>query len=253
MVSLSSPFARSASRMVLAAVVVGIALAVLGPFGSYLNEGPLRRGGYWIAAMLLAVVLYGAAVRVVMRRVTRERRWFWMAIGAAVLVASVPEAVATRVLALWLWPDLGRHAPGWIGWFAQTSAIGLVLTVAVVAFQRKPAPAVAAASLPPLIDPQDQAFAGDVIALQMEDHYVRVHRTQGSILVLMPLTQAIARMRKPGLRTHRSWWVARDAVVAVEGNARSMRLRLTGDLSAPVARSAVAQLRAAGWLEEGAA
>ena len=89
-------------------------------------------------------------------------------------------------------------------------------------------------------------LADDVLALQMEDHYVRVHRLHGSELILMPLGRAIESMTAEELRTHRSWWVARHAIITVEGDARSMRLR--HGLIAPVARSAIAHLKAAGWI-----
>lgn len=90
-------------------------------------------------------------------------------------------------------------------------------------------------------------LGGDVLALQMEDHYVRVHRPAGTELILMPLGRAIEAMQVEGLRTHRSWWVASHAVAAVEGNARSMRPRLSNGVVAAVARSAVIHLKTAGW------
>lgn len=101
-------------------------------------------------------------------------------------------------------------------------------------------------SAPPITEP----LGGEVLALQMEDHYVRVHRPAGSELILMPLGRAIEAVEADGLRTHRSWWVAAHAVTAVEGNARSMRLRLSNGLVAPVARSAVTHLKAAGWIKD---
>ena len=83
----------------------------------------------------------------------------------------------------------------------------------------------------------------------MEDHYVRVHTDAGSRLVLATLTQAIAALgRQPGLRVHRSWWVASQAVAGVAADGRKLRLRLANGISAPVARSAVAAVRQAGWL-----
>lgn len=92
-------------------------------------------------------------------------------------------------------------------------------------------------------------FSGDVLALQMEDHYIRVHRPEGSQLVLMPLGQGIAALGGlEGLRTHRSWWVARAAVADVQGTPRAMKLKLHNGLEAPVARSAVTSLRQAGWI-----
>jgi DNA-binding LytR/AlgR family response regulator len=88
----------------------------------------------------------------------------------------------------------------------------------------------------------------DLLALQMEDHYVRVHTPHGSELILMPLGSAIAGVTTEGLRTHRSWWVARHAVTAVEGTSRAMRLHLSNGVVAPVSRSAVVHLKSAGWI-----
>ncbi|CAN7580620.1 LytTR family transcriptional regulator DNA-binding domain-containing protein [Phenylobacterium sp. LjRoot225] len=84
----------------------------------------------------------------------------------------------------------------------------------------------------------------------MEDHYVRVHTAGGSRLVLATFAQAIAAMgRTPGLRVHRSWWVADKAVDRAEAEGRNLRLILTNGVSAPVARSSVAAVREAGWLQ----
>jgi DNA-binding LytR/AlgR family response regulator len=83
----------------------------------------------------------------------------------------------------------------------------------------------------------------------MEDHYVRVHTRAGSALLLMPLGQAIAEAAPlAGVKTHRSWWVARNAVIRTEGGPRAMRLHLSNGLVAPVSRAAVATLRKDGWL-----
>jgi DNA-binding LytR/AlgR family response regulator len=117
-----------------------------------------------------------------------------------------------------------------------------------LAQRRATARAVVADAPKHTVEPSGRTLADDVLALQMEDHYVRVHRPGGSELILMPLTRAIAAVTADGLRTHRSWRVARHAVVGVDGDARAMRLRLANGLVDPVARSAVTHLRAAGWL-----
>lgn len=54
-----------------------------------------------------------------------------------------------------------------------------------------------------------------------------------------------------GLQVHRSWWVARHAVVGVVEGGRKLRLCLTGGMETPVSRSSVARSRQAGWLEAG--
>ena len=53
---------------------------------------------------------------------------------------------------------------------------------------------------------------------------------------------------REGMRVHRSWWVARAAVVGVEVEGRNLKLRLSNDLRAPVSRASVAKLRQVGWL-----
>ncbi len=234
------------------ALAAGALLAALGPFGNYLNGGLTERLGYWCAATLLGLVLYGYAFRVVAARVPIDSRGWWPAIIGTTLVASLPEAMVTRLWAFRLWPELGRLDLPFALWFAQTTVIGLAAMTGVAIMYRRAARATHGAPGPtgqaPLITAALAPFGRDVLALQMEDHYVRVHRANGSELVLVPLGRAIERVDAGGLRTHRSWWVAAHAVARVEGDARSMRLYLTNGVVAPVARSAIAQLRAAGWI-----
>ncbi len=92
-------------------------------------------------------------------------------------------------------------------------------------------------------------LGGEVLALQGEDHYVRVHAAVGSELLLMRLGDAIEKLDGlPGERVHRSWWVAREAVGAVRVNGRRLSLTLTNGLEVPVSREASTRLRRAGWL-----
>ena len=105
---------------------------------------------------------------------------------------------------------------------------------------------------PTSADPRDRLsprLGRTVLCLQVEDHYVRVHTSQGSTLVLMSLSQAIAGLKDiEGVQTHRSWWVARAAITGVVEDGRNLRLQLVGGLEAPVSRSRVGLLRQEGWL-----
>jgi hypothetical protein len=229
-------------------ILAGALLAALGPFGTYLNGGFIQRAGYWIAATLLGLVLYGIALKIVATLTPSGRLMWWLSLIGAALLVSVPEAMATRAGAFWLWPELARLRLPMLQWFAQTAMIGLLAMLVAAFVLRRFAPprrAKPVASGPFPID--TVSLAGDVLALQMEDHYVRAHRPNGSDLIHMPLGRAIGRVEVEGLQTHRSWWVARHAVVSVEGSSRSMRLHLSNGLVAPVARSAVIHLKAAGW------
>ena len=246
-----SRMATPVVRWVGLAVAIGALLAILGPFGSYLNGGPVRLLAYWIGAMLLGLGLYGAAFRIVGIWTTIGSRTWWLALIGATLLASIPEALATRVAAFWLWPELARLDLSLPRWFAQTATIGVIAMAGVGFVLRRSAPVSHDDPVsPPPVDPIATPLGGEVLALQMEDHYVRVHRPAGSELILMPLSRAIEAVEADGLRTHRSWWVAAHAVATVEGDARSMRLRLSNGMVAPVARSAVTRLKAAGWIRD---
>lgn len=90
-----------------------------------------------------------------------------------------------------------------------------------------------------------------ILALQGEDHYVRVHTDRGSDLILLRLSHAIAEMgTTPGARTHRSWWVAKAAVNGVRRDNGRIALSLTNGAEAPVSRGYASELREAGWLSD---
>jgi len=87
------------------------------------------------------------------------------------------------------------------------------------------------------------SFGGEILALESEDHYVRVHGPRGSELLLIRLRDAIAEMDGlPGEQTHRSWWVARDAVESVHARGRGCEIKLTNGERALVARDSVERL-----------
>ena len=88
-----------------------------------------------------------------------------------------------------------------------------------------------------------------IIALEAEDHYLRVHLDGGqSTLILMRLSDAIAELPKDtGAQTHRSWWVAKDAVRGVTKADGRATLTLSAPLKAPVSRSFYKVLNDAGW------
>ena len=212
-------------------------LAMFGPFDSNLNGGPVRLIIYWVGAVLIGLALYGAAFKIIARWVAPGTLCWWSGLVVATLLASVPHMFTTRAVALWLWLTLANLDLSAVLWYKQTVAIGLVamlgaalvISHSVKIQNGKPPSPIARAALP--------LFGTDVLALQMEDHYLRVHRAQGSELVLIALGEAIERVGSTGCGTRRSWWVARHPVAGVDGNARSMRLHLSKGLIAPSLKS----------------
>ena len=93
---------------------------------------------------------------------------------------------------------------------------------------------------------------GKLLAISAEQHYVRVHTDAGEDLVLMPFTEAIAKVpNKCGMRIHRSHWICFDAVqeLLVAGNHLSVKLK--NDIELPVSRSFSGSVREelAGFLD----
>lgn len=256
-------------------LLIAVILAIIGPFGSFVVESGPERLAYWLRTGLAAYALYRPGITVGARLALRlgfAEGAGWI---AAVLVLGAP-------LSLYLWyfgPDIMPDRP-WPGieafmdtYWQVLSLSGpamavLWLSAAPKAEQTGAAPAAAPAAsvtgdapgpsepparprLGPLLSERLPPRLGDdVIALQMEDHYVRVHTTRGDALILMRMADAVADLAQvDGLRVHRSWWAARHAVVAVERQGRSATLRLSNGLAVPVARDRLPQLRERGWLE----
>lgn len=91
--------------------------------------------------------------------------------------------------------------------------------------------------------------SAQLLALEAEDHYLRVHTDQGSDLVLMRLSDAVRALATvDGAQTHRSWWVAREAITSVERDDGRAIVTLKGGLKVPVSRTHAKALRDRGFL-----
>jgi hypothetical protein len=92
--------------------------------------------------------------------------------------------------------------------------------------------------------------AGDLAAIEAEDHYCRIHRRDGrSALVHYRFGDALEEVAGlDGLKVHRGAWVAAAAVEGAERAGRKWRLRLAGGGSVPVSATHAPAARARGWL-----
>lgn len=103
--------------------------------------------------------------------------------------------------------------------------------------------------LPEFLEPTTIRRVDQVLALQAEEHYVRVITEAGSELVHCRFKNAVAAMPEQlGLRVHRSWWVAKDAVVGARRGERRWQLELVREQFVPVSDSYLKAVRSEGLL-----
>lgn len=226
------------------ATATGVIAALMGPFGNYEHVGLGQRLIYWPAMAWASVVIFGLPLTLIeLYRPAWATRWH-VALLVGV-VGCLPLAVITWLTATAMWPNLAREVTP-LAWLGECLVISVpvVMVFWLVALRRS---AAAAAAAP--VEPAPN-FRG-AVCLQMEDHYVRVHGQSGSQLVLMKLSDAIARTGRPGIQVHRSWWVATDAIERAVVEGRNVRLKLTNGIEAPVARSSIAKVRQAGLIPAG--
>ena len=233
------------------ATAVGLTLGAIGPFGSYLNGTLPVRLAYWVVCLWAGWLAFGVSLPILTRWAKARGLSAWLWVPPAVAVLALVPALLSRLLATSMWPVVAQV--GWLEWYGQCLVISSLITLGILWTSRAPA-GVATEPGPDAqsADPRDRLpprLGREVLCLQMEDHYVRVHTPLGSTLVLMSLSQAMAGLKDvEGVQTHRSWWVSRAAIVGVVEDGRKLRLRLSDGLEVPVSRARVGLLREQGWL-----
>jgi hypothetical protein len=239
-------------RELAAAVLIGLFLGAIGPFGTYMNGGMGIRVAYWVGILVVGLVLYGVGVRAALAIGRRHGQPDWFVLPAAVVVLAGPMSAICAYTVTALWPHVGpRMRP--LDWYLQGLVMALPMSAILVwsrsAFpvRRAPPPGRTQA----LLDRLPPRLGRNLLCLQMEDHYVRVHTDRGSELILLALKDAIADLGAvEGLQVHRSWWVRREAVAEPIQRGRNLTLRLTNGLEVPVSRSQVLAVKEAGWLAQ---
>lgn len=245
---LARPWLRRLAADTALWVAVGLVMAILGPFGSSERSLP-ERLIYWQICMVGGGFIGVAIDEPVRRRVSN----FWV----RVLIVSVGMTPFVTVLV-----GLTNH---YLSPMRLTVANVLeptfqvfVTCFAVMCFRQlawaEPVQVVVAPE--PAQDPA-AAFrqrlsakrrAAALIAVEAEDHYLRVHTDAGDELITARFGDAMAELAGvAGFQTHRSWWVAADAIDEVIWLRGRGEAKLKCGLTVPISRSSAGPLKAAGW------
>ena len=89
----------------------------------------------------------------------------------------------------------------------------------------------------------------ELFAVEAEDHYVRIHTSNGAALIRMRFRDCLdALNHDQGFKVHRSWWVRDVAILSYRWKRGKGLIRLANDLQVPVSRSLAKNLVESGRL-----
>lgn len=259
-----------------AAIMLGLVFGSIGPFGTFYDLAPPVRYAYWLIATVggwAQIVLLGGLLEGWILPASRPL-WFRALISSTIGTVLISYEIPWLEAIFRPW-NIGHMPPAWL-----LALYNLPLTVAIcsvfsLVIARDRAAKAAAAAVPAApAEPAEPAApaappAAEVaipflrrvparlgqclLALEMEDHYLRIHTALGSDLVLCRLGDALAELEGcDGLQVHRSFWVARAAIAGHQRRNGRVTLTLTNGLEVPVSRTYLPAVREAGWLTEAA-
>ena len=234
-----------------AALLVGLLLGFAGPFGSYPAFPAATRYAFWVG-LTLAGALAGMAANVMMSAMKLQPGA--TRIIAVTLISAVPMTFIVAWTTSLLQPGRVYLPFQMLALFAAVAAVQLLVVFATGSL-RSPrddpdtserttassadmddAPNV---GFPPaLLNRLPPAIGRDIVALETEDHYLRVYTTNGSALILMRMADAVAMLDpRLGMQVHRRWWVAQAAVVDLQAEGQKLSLCLIDRSSVPIGRT----------------
>lgn len=242
-------FWRTLPRNLAVSAAVGGLLAFVGALGTDTMPLP-RRLLYWVPMMVVGALI-GGGVSVLAARIPAARQNLWL-LGAVISlgVAMISAAVIWFYTRL-LWGPGALPVAGLPFFLLSVLVLSIAMTALMIVINVPGAQTHAAPEGRPVrflerLPPKLKGAA--LYAVEAEDHYLRLHTAKGQDLILMRLADAIAELEGlEGAQTHRSWWVAKEAVDGVERQGSRVALKLKGGAVAPVSRPNVRALKAAGW------
>jgi len=238
---------------ILFGAIPGVILALLGPLGSF--EAPIAfRLLFWVPTMIagsIAGLVFGTLLESTPDLQTRP---LLRAVTLGLLVTAIMTVFVHATGNVVFGPGTIPMTVTFVFYVGLITLMMTVLSTLMLERQKRveaasPLPVDTSpipASLPNQLSPKLKGAT--ILALEAEDHYVRVHTPAGSELILLRLADAAREMgNTPGARTHRSWWVARAAVKTVNRSSGKTTLLLLNDIEVPVSRGFIAELKEAGW------
>ena len=211
---------------------------------------------YWVIVMETGAVI-GVGVTTGIQSWGRLQRQPILEVLAIALLIALPLTLgvigAGMILLSTERPDIGDMIRN----FLLVAFVSAIITGITYAIGSKRKAMIALPAVDAKASPADNRFrarlplhlqGSGILALVSEDHYLRVYTDKGNALILMRLSDAIAELGgETGAQTHRSWWVARDAVAKAARADGKAVLTLVDGTEAPVSRTYYRILSTQGW------
>jgi hypothetical protein len=241
-------------------LAIGFAFGWLGPFGTYNSLGLVERLAFWMIGMSVIGLISTPTAHMVARAAPAWPLPLRALAGA--LIVAVPGMLVTVALR-----GLFRGAPPISAVdlprvYLYVTIVSALVGIPMALLRERRSESEDGGTLPaaaperPSMPPSEPPFlrrippklGSELLYIATEDHYLRVTTKLGSDLILFRLSDAIAELGPAaGQQVHRSYWVARDAVAAIERNGHRTSLTLVNGAEIPVSRTYLRNLRDAGW------
>ena len=246
-------------------VVISLFIGFLSPFGMtgvawYLSVM------FWFSVCFVGYLIYRPILGIGAKELNRYVHNIWVSVAICLVVASAIMAFIVPVIVMLYFDIELSISEQYFNVFSKSLVIGGVIS-AVSTFksealkqkqmleqaqltkleQKQKLEQLSNQNADKFIEQLPIEKRGKLYCLEMSDHYVKVYTDKGHHMLLMRFKDALSLLEKhPGLQTHRSWWVALDAISTVKKESRKTTLILENDLQVPVSRTYQAQVKAAG-------
>ncbi|OIQ47726.1 MAG: hypothetical protein BM565_04930 [Gammaproteobacteria bacterium MedPE] len=250
---------------IISMVVAGSIIGLLAPFGMVDIALPIALS-FWILTCVIGYVIYSPMIDISDQFLTKKIKQRWQRIAIGALIASVIMSFVVPLLSALFFNVTIDYLSQVGSAFIQTSLIGGVITIIslmrqligqqreqlahsqkMLAEQKLTIANSSNQQLDELMAKVPLEKRGKLLCLEMDDHYLRIYTSRGEHLTLMRFKDALSLLQHyEGLQTHRSWWVATDAIVGVQKEGRKTLLRLSNDVVVPVSRTFQAKVNELG-------
>ncbi|MFC3123174.1 LytTR family transcriptional regulator DNA-binding domain-containing protein [Agaribacter flavus] len=254
-------------KNVLLMTVIGLVLGALRPFG--MVDIPVYLSmSFWVLTCILGYGIYAPIIVLSVESLKRRlhRQWLRVAIGA--FGASVIMTAVVPIITWLFFAYEVNFVDRFMELFPRTILVGTVITVVSlmrthIDTQKAALTQTEEALNSALVVQQDDMDSasrqfmaqlpiekqGDLLCLQMDDHYIKVYTEKGHHMLLMRFKDALLALKHyPGYQTHRSWWVAHQAISQVKREERRLTLTLTNGLQVPVSKTHIKAIKEAGFV-----